>query len=169
MAVLTTMMTVSSLDLIEKFFRRLQPIAARPTTDSDGYHVLISFGVPAMGRKFLQLAAQMGKPPYNNLKITALHIKPNSQVSPIDAQIFEQEGFAPVKETASQLQININCIYRTTDGLVKEVATTTVEEGNFDFLLVGGAPSLFTTEKTGGLVQCLLQEVDTQIGVLIEG
>lgn len=166
MAVLTTMMTGPALDLIEKLSDWLRP-AETTATDSDRYHILISFGVPAMGRKLLQLATQMGAPPYNNLKVTALHITPNSQVSPIDAQIFEQEGFAPVKEMASQLQIDINCIYRTTDDLVKEVEDT-VEEGNFDFLLVGSARSLFTTDRTGGVVQRFLHEIDTEIGILVD-
>jgi Kef-type K+ transport system membrane component KefB len=166
MAVLTTMMTGPALDLIEKLSDWLRP-AKTIAADSDSYHILISFGVPAMGRKLLQLAAQMGAPPYNNLKITALHITPNSQVSPIDAQIFEQEGFAPVKELASQLQIDVNCIYRTTDDLVKEVEDT-VEKGNFDFLLVGSARSLFTTDRTGGVVQRFLHEIDTEIGILVD-
>ncbi|WP_448520209.1 cation:proton antiporter [Rhodoflexus sp.] len=166
MAVATTMMTGPALDLIDKVSEWLRP-ATVDTADKESYHILISFGVPAMGRKLLHLAAQMGTPPYNNLKITALHITPNSQVSPIDAQIFEQEGFAPIKEMANQLQVAINCIYRTTDDLVKEVEET-VEKGNFDLLLVGGARSLFTTEKTGGLVQRFLNEVDAEIGIFVD-
>lgn len=166
MAVLTTMMTGPALDLIEKLSERLRP-AQNAHAASDRYHILISFGVPAMGRKLLQLAMQMGATPYNNLQITALHITPNSQVSPIDAQIFEQEGFAPVKEMANQLHIDINCIYRTTDDLVKEIEDT-VEEGKFDFLLVGSARSLFTTDRTGGIVQRFLDEIDTEIGILVD-
>jgi len=166
MAVITTMIIGPTLNLIEKTFERLRPIKTT-AIDNDRYHILISFGVPAMGGKLLRLAAQMGAQPYSNLKITALHITPNSQVSPIDAQIFEQEGFAPIKELASQLQIEVNCIYRTTDDLVKEVENT-VEEGNFDFLLVGSARSLFTTDRTGGIVQRFLHEIDIEIGVLVD-
>ncbi len=81
---------------------------------------------------------------------------------------FEQEGFAPVKEMASQLQIDINCIYRTiTDDLVKEVEDT-VEEGKFDFLLVDSTRSLFTADRTIGVVQRFLHEIDTEIGILVD-
>ncbi|MCS7017539.1 MAG: cation:proton antiporter [Cytophagales bacterium] len=168
MAVVTTMMTGPALNLIEKISEWLHPARTRAVApDNHHYHILISFGVPAMGRKLLQLAAQMSSPPYNNFKITALHITPNSQVSPIDAQIFEQEGFAPVKELASQLQIAVECIYKTSDDLVQEVEQT-VEEGQFDFLLIGSARSLFSTDRMGGVVQRFLFEIDTEIGILID-
>ncbi|MCS6968041.1 MAG: cation:proton antiporter [Cytophagales bacterium] len=167
MAIVTTMMAGPMLVLIEKLTARPQPVSLQKRGKAAQYQVLISFGVPEMGRKLLHLVAQMSAPPYHNLSVTALHITPNAQVSPIDAEIFEQEGFAPVKDLAEQLRLPLQCIYRTSDDLVKEVKET-AEEGNFDLLLVGGARSLFTADKIGGVVQRFLQEIHTEIGILID-
>lgn len=54
---------------------------------------------------------------------------------------YEQEGFAPVKELAKRLKIELDCICRTSDDLAGEVEQITAT-GNFDFWLVGSARSL---------------------------
>jgi hypothetical protein len=88
-------------------------------------------------------------------------------VNPFDAQLFEQESFEPVQETANELGLPISTKYRASDDVLWEV-TSTIEEGQFDLLLVGGAKSLFSESETGGLVQRFLREVQSDVGVFIE-
>ncbi len=176
MAIGTTVMTGPALDLIEYVSDQLQPTPTMPSNplasspplfQPNVYRVLISFGQPKMGGVLLALATQMGLKTAQNFAVTALHITPNSQVNPFDAQLFEQESFDPIQETADELGFSLTTKYRASDDVFWEVKDT-MEEGNFNLLLVGGAKSLFSAVKTGGLVQSFLREIHADVGVFIE-
>ncbi|MCU0449223.1 MAG: cation:proton antiporter [Bernardetiaceae bacterium] len=165
MALITTMMTGPALNLIDWVAARWAGPLPNLAVKTDRFRVLVSFGVPQMGSKLLALAAQMGRH-RPHFSVTALHITPNSQISPIDADLFEQEGFAPVRQTAQQLGVPLATKYRATDDVAWEVVDTLAHDG-YNLLLVGAAKSLFSDDKTGGVVQQFLREAQTDVGIFI--
>jgi Kef-type K+ transport system membrane component KefB len=170
MAIGTTMMTGPALSAIHYLAGRLAPglpMAGSAMPQPATFKVLISFGQPKMGSLLLSLAAQLGIGANKHFSVTALHVTPNSQVNPFDAQLFEQESFEPVQETADELGVPLATKYRASDDVLWEVKDT-IAHGNFDLLLVGGAKSLFSASETGGLVQSFLREVPSDVGVFID-
>jgi Kef-type K+ transport system membrane component KefB len=169
MAIGTTMMTGPALNAIAYLADRFAPgpLAAGPQGPLATFKVLISFGQPKMGSLLLSLAAQLGIGANKHFSVTALHVTPNSQVNPFDAQLFEQESFEPVQETADELGMALATKYRASDDVLWEVKDT-IAQGGFDLLLVGGAKSLFSASETGGLVQSFLREVPSDVGVFID-
>ncbi|MBK7212718.1 MAG: cation:proton antiporter [Bacteroidales bacterium] len=167
MAVITTFMTNPSLQLIDYFFRKKEQAVAdkllRP------FSILISFGPPAMGKTLLKIAQQISPPDTELLhsQYSALHLTPSSEVHPAQAQIFEDEGFAPIKQEARESGINVNTIYKATDDVLNEIIRT-ANKGDFDLLLMGSARSVFTENYLGGKIRKVLNECKCNIGIFVD-
>lgn len=167
MALVTTFLTGPSLDLIEKLFRKRDYGTEALAHVKTSFNVLISFGPPRMGSTLLRLADQLTMRHNSNVEVTALHITPSSELKPYDALLFEKEGFQPVRSAAQLLGIRLNTVYRNTDEVDKEIFLT-AERGKFDLVLVGAARPVFNDNATGGKLKQLLDNGQTNIGVLID-
>ncbi|MBK7029315.1 MAG: cation:proton antiporter [Bacteroidales bacterium] len=143
MALITTFMTTPSLQLIEYLFQK----KARAVADKilQPFRILISFGPPAMGSTLLKLAQQISPPDpsLDNNQYAAIHLTPSAEVHPAQAIIFEEEGFAPIRKSAESAGLTINTIYKATDDVQNEIVRT-ANRGEYDFLLLGSAGSVFS-------------------------
>lgn len=166
MALVTTFMTSPCLDFINYFFDRYHHISPIQKKAND-YHFLISFGHPQMGSKLLELVSQFTYKISKKVDITALHITPNTQLSQIEALTFEQESFAPIKETALMMGLKIDTKYKVSEDVGKEVAAT-ANKGSYDMLIVGSAKSLFSKDKLGGTVRSIIENSNCYVGVFID-
>lgn len=167
MALVTTFLTGPSLDLINKVFSKQsygEEILSRIKTS---FHILISFGPPKMGSTLLRLADQLTRKGNFLVDVTALHITPSSEIKPQDAILYEKEGFQPIRSTAQQLRMKVQTLYKNTEYVEREI-TSTVEEGNYDLVLVGAAKPLFNDKVTGGKLILLLEESKSNVCVLVD-
>lgn len=129
------------------------------------FSVLVSFGAPKMGSTLLRLADQLTLNQSQQVDITALHITPSSQVKPYEAVLYEKEGFQPIRATAQLLGVKLRTLYKNTEDIDKEIVYT-VTRGRYDLVLVGAARAVFNKKLTGGKLRQLLEEGETNIGIL---
>ncbi len=166
MALVTTFMTSPCLDFINYFFDKYHNISLVQKKKND-YHILISFGPPQMGSKLLELVSQFTYKISKKVDITALHLTPSTQLSQIEALTFEEESFAPIKETAAQMGLTIETKYKVTEDVGHGVAST-ANKGSYDMLIVGSAKSLFSQDKLGGTVRSIIENSKCPISVFID-
>jgi Kef-type K+ transport system membrane component KefB len=167
MALITTAMTGPMLSLFERIFVREDFGARVLSRIRTSFRVFLSFGPPKMGSTLIRLADQLTLKHNRTVDITALHITPSYDVKPYEAVLYEKEGFQPIRSTAQLLGLKITTLYKNTEEVDKEIIST-VAEGRFDLVLVGAARPMFTDKATGGVLKHLLEESQTNIGVLID-
>jgi Kef-type K+ transport system membrane component KefB len=165
MALSTTFMTGPALDLIENLFRKKN--ASPISTNNIKNKILISFGMPKAGSRLLQLSHILGWGKEDAFEITALHLTPSSEVSIQEAEIYEKEGFEPILKTAHELDIKLITKYKATSDVKREIAFF-ANNKKFNLMLVGSSRPLFSEDTTGGKVKSLFEDVDCQIGVLVD-
>ncbi len=163
MALFTTFMTGPLLNFIEKVFRK--ETDGKITAVSGAYNMLLSFGPPKMGKTLMLLAQFITGKNYSERNITALHITPQSDVTPGDALVYERESFAPIKSKAADLNIPINTHYLSSGSVEKEISKA-LRETNYQLLLVGGAKPLFNEKVLGGKIKNILEEAVCDVAVL---
>ena len=170
MTLFSIMIPGAALNLIDKKFDKKDfgtEVLARIKTT---FNILVSFGAPKMGSTLLRLADQLTLNHNRQIDITALHITPSSDVKPYEALLYEKEGFQPIRSTAQLLGLKIKTIYRSTEDVDKEIVYT-VAQGTYDLVLVGAARPVFNKRVaggTGGRLRQLLEEGQTNVGVLID-
>lgn len=142
MALVTTFMTSPILSLIHKIFpeRNLEE-DYRQQKAQGIFKVLIALGNPENGKHLLNVAKTALDGVKNSLHVTALHITPGSNTNPIYGEEFARESFRNINAEAERLQIPIENNYKITDNIEAGVVRT-VNQNNFDFLLVGAGLSL---------------------------
>jgi Kef-type K+ transport system membrane component KefB len=166
MALITTFMTGPAIDFIDYISKRkkqLKPIVQTTTEDK----ILISFGPPLAGNRLLLLANQMVEKQSNEVKITALHLTPSSDISFKEAEIFEQEGFEPILELSKKLEIKIQTKYRATNEVSSEIVNT-ANEDSYEMLLVGSSKTMFSRDETGGKIKYFFDDCNCSVGVLVD-
>ncbi|MFN7120247.1 MAG: cation:proton antiporter, partial [Saprospiraceae bacterium] len=153
MALATTFMTGPALNLIEYLF----PKRVETTPNQAIPRILMSFGRPEMGTSILKLSYLLTGPTKKNIEFTSMHISPQYDISPEDAQEFEQTSFAPTLETSKALNIPIKTYYTATEDITQEIVNYT-EYYNPDVLIVGAAQSLFDSDLLGGKISKILSQ-----------
>ncbi|TAH18394.1 MAG: cation/H(+) antiporter [Cytophagales bacterium] len=166
MALATTFMTSPCLDFINYFFDKYHHISLIQNKKND-HAILISFGLPQMGSKLLELVSQFTYKVSKKVDITALHLTPSTQLSQIDALTFEEEAFIPIRETALLMGLKIETKYKVSEDVGKEVALT-ANRGTYDMLVVGSAKSLFSKDKLGGTVRNIVSNTKCAVAVFID-
>jgi Kef-type K+ transport system membrane component KefB len=162
MALVTTSMTGPLLNLFDKLFPR--DIVSAKLTITNKFNLLLSFGPAKMGKTLISLAKYFTESKEEN-NITALHITPQSDVSPQEAVLYERSSFAPVKQRAAELDINLNTKYLVSQNVEKSIKKT-LEEDNYNLLLVGGAKPLFNEKVLGGKIKNILEVSNCDVAVL---
>lgn len=140
MALITTFMTTSALELIN----RLLP-AKEQSPDSyqhlrKKFKILLSFGRPESGRKLLTVTNAIFGNQDEDIMVTALHMTVGTDVNPIHADYYSEEGFEPILEESRKISMPIKTEYRVTDDVGREVVEV-VNEGDYNFLMVGAGLS----------------------------
>ncbi|WP_224999269.1 cation:proton antiporter [Cesiribacter sp. SM1] len=170
MALITTFMTGPALDLIDRLFNDKDKQALQSALEKTApmpYQVLLSFGPPLKGRTLLWLADQMSFRRQGKVRITALHLTPNTEIDFRTAKEYERESFKPTRQKAAQLGIKVETVYRVSDHVGEEIVSI-ANDGAYDLLLVGASQSLFSDDQLGGKVKTYLEDVKCDVGVLID-
>ncbi len=139
MTLVTTFMTGPLLSFIDFCYRKKEKITEK--YKSTDFRLLLSFGRASNGSTMLNLANQVFSKGKQQLEVTALHLTVGTDVNPIHTENFEKTSFAPILEKAEELNMNIHPRYDVTNDAVRAIVDT-VNNENFDFLLVGAGISL---------------------------
>jgi hypothetical protein len=153
MALITTLFTGPGLNLIAVF----QPKKEKEIHIEKAYKVLLSFANPKMGGALLDLTRQLIIRTAPDTLFTALHISPRTDLSPDDARIFERESFIPIRAVAEKNNLTLSTIYVNTHEIHSEIIQTCRHEKP-DFLILGSARSVFSTDILGGILRKILNE-----------
>jgi len=166
MALITTFMTGPSITFIDFVTKRRERLKlAQLSTDED--KILISFGPPLAGNRLLILANQMVEKHNDIANITALHLTPSSDISLKEAEVYEEEGFKPIRELAKRLGIKIETKYRATNEVSNEIVNIANDE-SYSMLLVGSSKALFSRHETGGKIKNFFDDCNCSVGVLVD-
>lgn len=150
MALVTTFMTTPLLSLVQKVFPTKDLEAEYRKQQAQGiFKVLIAVGNPENGKTLLNVAKHVLDGIKNTLSVTALHITPDATTNPLLGEDFAEEGFAKINSEAKKLNIPLHNDYKITDNIELGVVKT-INNDNYDFLLVGGGVSTSDT-KAGKL------------------
>jgi hypothetical protein len=163
MALVTTFMTGPALALINHLF----PSEEMPVFKSKAMNVLISFGPSAAGGKLTSMVHRLFGNRNIGLKITALHLTPNTEISIKNARQFEEDAFCKVKEVALAAGIEIRQIYRTAENVTQEIIKT-ANRGKYDLLVVGSSRPLLSQDETGGKARYFFDKAKCNVGLLID-
>lgn len=150
MALVTTFMTTPLLSLVQKVFPTKDLEAEYRKQQAQGiFKVLIAVGNPENGKTLLNVAKHVLDGIKNTLSVTALHITPDATTNPLLGEDFAEEGFSKINSEAKKLNIPVHNDYKITDNIELGVVKT-INNDNYDFLLVGGGVSTSDT-KAGKL------------------
>jgi Kef-type K+ transport system membrane component KefB len=163
MALITTFFTGPGLNLINVF----QPRKVSHIIREKAYKIMISFANPKMGGTLLNLSHQLLAVKACDTQFTALHISPRSDLSPDDAMIFERESFGPIRHYAESKGLSLSTLYRNTSDIHGEILNNCKVEKP-DFLLLGSARSVFSTDILGGILKRIINEANCDILVFNE-
>ncbi len=163
MALVTTFMTGPAMAFINFIFKSQEAIVA--TTGI--FKVLISFGPPLSGARLLTLVLRLFDNDKVPLKITALHLTPNTEISKENALMFEEQAFSRVKEIASATGTDVKMEYRTSQAVSQEI-TRTANRGKFNLLVVGSSRPLLGSDKTGGKARYFFENVKSDVALVID-
>ncbi len=113
------------------------------------YKVMLSFANPKMGGTLLNLAHHLVHRAADETTFTALHISPRTDLSPHDARVFEKESFVPIRKIAEFHKLTLNTLYLNSNEISTEILNA-CESEKPDFLLMGSARSIFSSDILGG-------------------
>lgn len=162
-ALVTTFMTGPLMALIEFIF----PAEAKEHIPSGTMRVLIAFGPPEAGAKLTQLIHSLFGQRKKGLKISALHLTPNTNISIKNAKQYEEEAFSDIRKLTSRLGIDVKKMYRTSDNVSNEIVKT-ANRGKYDLLLVGSARPLLSQDETSGRGRYFFDKAGCHVGMFID-
>jgi len=142
MALVTTFMATPALSIINRLFPDKDLEEEYILQQKQGiFKVLIGSGNPENGKALLNVAKTVLDGTKNSLAVTVLHITQGTDINPIHGEQFSIDSFKDVKNEAAMLEIPISTEYKVTDNIELGIVKT-VNNNNFDFLLVGVGISL---------------------------
>ncbi len=163
MALVTTFMTGPAMSLINYLFRN-------PETEQVVYgmlKVLIAFGPPEAGGRLTSMVNSLFGNRKKGLKMTALHLTPNTEISIKNARLFEEQAFGKVKEVVKEAGIDVKTVYRTAENVSQEIIKT-ANRGKFDLLIVGSSRPLLSQDETGGKARYFFDRAKCDVGLFID-
>lgn len=163
MALITTFMTGPAIAFINFLFKRPEDESAALST----IRVLIAFGPSEAGGKLTMMVNALFGNRKKRLKLSALHLTPNTEISIKNARLFEEEAFRHVKKVAAHAGIEVKTIYRTAENVTQEISKT-ANRGKFDLLVVGSSRPLLSQDETGGKARYFFDKVKCNVGLLID-
>jgi len=151
MALLTTFMTGPALSIIN----RLMPDKSMVVTetgqkDKQWFRVLFTFANPAKSKSLLHLADMLSGDRAAT-RITALHLTPGANISPLNIPEYESESFKILEEEAKKMAVEVATSYKVSNDITKDILHE-AERGQYDLLLVGAGRSIYQGTLLGQLV-----------------
>lgn len=162
-ALVTTFMTGPLMTLIEYLF----PAEATEILPAGAIKILIAFGPPETGAKMTQLINSLFGNRKKGLKISALHLTPNTNISIKNARKYEEEAFGKIRQLSAKLGIEVKKMYRTTENVANEIVKT-ANRGKYDLLIVGSSRPLLSQDKTSGKAKYFFENAGCQVGMFID-
>ncbi|TGK15369.1 sodium:proton antiporter [Leptospira fluminis] len=161
MALVTTFMTGPSLNVINRFLSSVSPGKERKEGG-----ILIAFALHSRGIDLLRLANGFFSPGSKGKEVTALHMSPDSSISGKVAQRYEKTSFEPLQKLSKEFGIKLRTLYKPSDNVTRDILKT-IQSGNYNMFLTGGARSLFSDDVLGGKIRTLLSESENNAGILV--
>jgi Kef-type K+ transport system membrane component KefB len=163
MALVTTFMTGPAM----AFIQYLYPSGDAEKPLHGQFRVLVAFGPPEAGGRLTALAHMLMGKRSKQLRITALHLTPNTEISMENARQFEEEAFSKVNAVSSEYDSDVNTVYRTAENVSQEIVRT-ANRGKFDLLLVGSSRPLLSQDETGGRARYFFDNTRCMVGLFID-
>ena len=162
-ALVTTFMTGPLMAVIEYIF----PEEAREHIPAGTLRVLIAFGPPETGAKLTRLIHSLFGNRKKGLKISALHLTPNTNTSIKNARQYEEEAFSNIRRLTPSLGIEVKKMYRTSDNVSNEIGKT-ANRGKYDLLIVGSSRPLLSQDETSGRGRYFFENAACHVGMFID-
>ncbi|MDR0995752.1 MAG: cation:proton antiporter, partial [Tannerella sp.] len=158
MTLVTTFMTAPLVSFIKFIFRFAEKgKAPQEAVAKSTFKLLLSFGRVSNGEVMLDLAGQLFSKGKKTLDITALHLTVGAEVNPMQADNFEQASFGPILDGARKLGLAVRTRYEVSDNPGRDIVQI-LNQGDFDFLLVGAGVSMAKPGEAGGRVKDFLKK-----------
>ncbi|WP_270087575.1 cation:proton antiporter [Sphingobacterium sp. SYP-B4668] len=151
MALVTTFMTGPALDFINWYFRKQTNIAPDYISEKTKYNILLSFGNPETGVSLLRLAHSMTKKNTKLNTLTALHLSADNMLPQYDWEREEKDCFTPLVAVSEDLKQPLTTHFKVSNDINSDIIDT-VNEGNYDFLLIGVGQSIFEGSLLGKIL-----------------
>jgi Kef-type K+ transport system membrane component KefB/nucleotide-binding universal stress UspA family protein len=164
MTLVTTFITGPGLSILGYVYRD----KTKKEIHSKTGKVMLSFANPRMGSTLLKIGRSIVSDKAADTEYLAVHISPRTDISPADAAVFEKESFAPVLKTAVNMKIPLRTIYKNIGGDVSNEIIGICQAEKPDFLMLGGAYSIFSSDLLGGIIRKILNEVNCDVLVFNE-
>jgi Kef-type K+ transport system membrane component KefB len=148
MALVTTVMTGPSLDIINWAFRKQKEVTETEMATAVKYNVLLSFGNSDTGKSLLLLAHSLVKKQNNETSVTAMHLTPSSELNHYNAEVYEKESFGPIIQESERLNQNVTTLFKATINIESDIIEV-ANKGNYDLLLIGSGSSIFEGSLLG--------------------
>lgn len=148
MALVTTVMTGPSLDLINWAFKKQNDAAKADIKDIGTYNVLLSFGNSDTGKSLLRLAHSLVKKQHSDSSITAMHLTPSNELNHYNIEVYQKESFEPIIKESEELNQEVTTLFKATIDVESDIAEI-ANQGNYDLLLIGSGTSIFEGSLLG--------------------
>lgn len=147
MALVTTIMTGPSLDIINRVFKKIKSEEVS-FKEISTFKILFSFSNPESGKKLLLLSSAFVKKLNENASLTAMHLSLANELNQFNTDEYERESFAPVIEESKRLNQKVTTLFKETNDVEADI-TNVANQGEFDLLLIGVGQSIFEGSLLG--------------------
>lgn len=151
MALVTTLMTGPTLDLINWIFKSKETEIPEEISQISKYKILVSFGNPELGKNLLRLANGLVKKLNGNAVVTAMHLSPSNDLHHYNIAEYEKESFAPIITESQKLNQKITTLFKASNDIDADIAEV-ANEGEYDLLLIGVGRSIFEGTLLGKIL-----------------
>ena len=141
MTLATTFMTtplVNFIDFLEKLHKKN---IFRSNKHRGLNRVLFSFARPESGELLLNVADKLFSNGEQPLQLTALHLTAGKHITPMQAEQFEEEHFARLRQRAGVVGVDLETRYDVSSNPGRDICNMANEE-SYKFLLVGAGISM---------------------------
>ncbi|KGE16012.1 Na+/H+-exchanging protein [Sphingobacterium deserti] len=148
MALVTTLMTAPTLDLIEHLFKNKRSNIPIEVSRFGKYNILLAFSHPQHSTSLLRLAHSLIKKLNRSTSITALHLTASNDLHLYNAAQYEADCFAPIKHEAKQIEQEMATIFKASNNIERDI-TQIANSNDYDLLLIGAGKSIFEGSALG--------------------
>jgi Kef-type K+ transport system membrane component KefB len=161
MALVTTIMTGPSLNLINRLFKKKQKIVPPEISQLSKFKVLVAFANPEKGRVLLRLANSFVRKLNDNAIVTVLHLTPNKDLSQAQTDVYEKESFIPIIDEAKILNQKITSLFKVSNKIMSDIPEV-ANKGDFDLLLIGIGQSIYEGSLLGKILGFTTRIIDPE-------
>lgn len=151
MALVTTLMTGPSLNLINRIFKNKSVNETDEISRITTFKILVSFGNPEMGIKLLRLANSFMHNNSNNSSITVMHLMYGNQSARFNLDEYEHNSFAPILDESRKLSQKVTTLFKVSSDIENDI-TEMGNKGEYDLLLIGIGQSIFEGSLLGRIL-----------------